>query len=190
MVKTQSNNNRTQVKSKANSKCRSIRNSPNIPSPESFSHLAKEGGHSNSISGVRSDHPSTWKYDLFFTYVMITNPQVLFIWRYVAPNCEATQTWDVQTATYHDLLLRNFFKWVSSSVKYTIVTKLQQNAWHISKHSVKAAVRPSTDIGDYKRSVNNQQSTWHNSACNSHWFLTLVSLAKTLPFIYLITYSI
>ena len=40
--------------------------------------------------------------------------------------------------------------------------KLQQNVWHISKHSVKAAVRPSTDIGDYKRSVNNQQSTWHN----------------------------
>ena len=140
MVKTQSNNNRTRANSKANSKCRSIRNSSNIPSPESFSHLAKEG-QSKSISGVRSDHPSTWKYDLFFTYVMITNPQDLFIWRYVAPNCEATQAWDVQTATYHDMLLRKFFKWVSFSVKYTIVMKLQQNVWHISKHSVKAAAK-------------------------------------------------
>lgn len=49
MVKTQSNN-RTQANIKANSKGRSIGNIPNIPTPENFSHLAKEGWVSQKVS--------------------------------------------------------------------------------------------------------------------------------------------
>lgn len=64
--KTQSNQSRTLALMKANPKCRSTGKGPNIPIPESFSYSATEG-QSKSISGVRSDPPSKWKYAFILT---------------------------------------------------------------------------------------------------------------------------